>query len=137
MKYKSRSGSLGNSSTASGSFDPGGTASPWLQLGRRDINFSASCTSFHIHSFISSFIFSVSMSYYIIAVSLHKCLEKHSCISFTFPIAILNENCSPSLSDNGYTSSYSSTFPIAILNQNCSPSLSDNSFTSGSRETMS
>ena len=32
---------------------------------------------------------SVSLSYFILAVSFHECLGKHSCMS-SFPIAILN-----------------------------------------------
>ena len=33
---------------------------------------------------------SVSLSYFILAVPMHECLEKHSCMSSPFPIAILN-----------------------------------------------
>ena len=33
---------------------------------------------------------SVSLSYFIIAVPMRECLGKHSCMSFIFPIAILN-----------------------------------------------
>ena len=33
---------------------------------------------------------SVSLSYLIIAVPMRECLGKHSCMSFAFPIAILN-----------------------------------------------
>ena len=34
--------------------------------------------------------YSVSLSYFILAVLMRKCLGKHSFMSFTFPIAILN-----------------------------------------------
>ena len=33
---------------------------------------------------------SVSLSYFVLAVPMHKCLEKHSCMSSPCPIAILN-----------------------------------------------
>ena len=33
---------------------------------------------------------SVSLSYFILAVSMRECLGKHSCMSSPFPIAILN-----------------------------------------------
>ena len=33
---------------------------------------------------------SVSFSYFILAVPMHECLGKHSCLSSPFPIAILN-----------------------------------------------
>ena len=33
---------------------------------------------------------SVSLSYFILAVPMRECLGKHSCMSFPFPIAILN-----------------------------------------------
>ena len=35
----------------------------------------------------------ISLSYFILAVPMHECLGKHSCISFTFPIAMLNGTC--------------------------------------------
>ena len=36
---------------------------------------------------------SVSLSYFILAVPIRECLGKHSCASFSFPIAILNGTC--------------------------------------------
>ena len=36
---------------------------------------------------------SVSSSYFVLAVPMRECLEKHSCISFPFSIAILNGIC--------------------------------------------
>ena len=36
---------------------------------------------------------SVSVSYFILAVPMHECLGKHSCMSSTFLIAILNSTC--------------------------------------------
>ena len=36
---------------------------------------------------------SVSLSYFILAVPMRKCLGKHSCMISTFPIAILNSTC--------------------------------------------
>ena len=35
----------------------------------------------------------VSLSYFILAVDLRKCMEKHSCMSCLFSIAILNGTC--------------------------------------------
>ena len=43
------------------------------------------------HLFLPSF--SVSLSYFIFAVPLRECLGKHSCMSFTFSVAILNSTC--------------------------------------------
>ena len=37
---------------------------------------------------------SVSLSYFILAVPMRKCLGKHSCMSSPFPVAILNGTCS-------------------------------------------
>ena len=36
---------------------------------------------------------SVALSYFILAVPWRKCLGKHSCMSYSFPIAILNGTC--------------------------------------------
>ena len=41
--------------------------------------------------------FSVSLSYFVLAGSMRKCLGKHYCMSTTFCIAILNGTCSFSL----------------------------------------
>ena len=38
---------------------------------------------------------SVSLSCFILAVLVRKCLGKHSCMSFLFPIAILNDTFFP------------------------------------------
>ena len=59
-----------------------------LQLDRRDIFFLARCSSFHTLLFSPSF--SVAMSYFILAITMRKCLGEHSCMSSTFPIAMLN-----------------------------------------------
>ena len=40
------------------------------------------------HLFLSS---SLSLSYFILAVPMRKCLGKHSCMNFSFPIVILND----------------------------------------------
>ena len=69
-----------------------GSASKCYSLGRRDFFFRACCTSFHTHSLFLPPL-SVSLSYFILAVPMPECLGKHSCMSFTFPIAILNGNC--------------------------------------------
>ena len=39
------------------------------------------------HLFLSS----LSLSYFILALPMHKCLGKHSCMSSSFPIVILND----------------------------------------------
>ena len=44
-------------------------------------------TSFHTHAS------SVSLSYFILAVSMCECLGKHSCMSCSFLIAILKGTC--------------------------------------------
>ena len=67
MDCKSRLGSKGNSFTASGSSDFGETI-----------------------GLPSSF---VALSYFILAVPMRNCLGKHSCMSYTFPIVILNGTC--------------------------------------------
>ena len=36
---------------------------------------------------------SVTLSYFILAVPMHDCLGKHSCLNSSFPIAILNGTC--------------------------------------------
>ena len=36
----------------------------------------------------------VTLSYFILAVLMRECLGKHSCVSSSFPIAIINGNCS-------------------------------------------
>ena len=36
---------------------------------------------------------SVSLSYFILAVPMRKCFGKHSCMSSSFPIVILNDTC--------------------------------------------
>ena len=52
--------------------------------------FRARFASFQTHAlFLPSS--SVSLSYFIVAVPMHKCLGKHSCMSSPFPIAILND----------------------------------------------
>ena len=40
--------------------------------------------------FFLFFLSSVSLSYFILALPIRKCLIKHSCMSSSFPIAILN-----------------------------------------------
>ena len=42
------------------------------------------------HLFLFS---SLSLSYFILAVPMRKCLGKHSCMSSSFPIVILNDTC--------------------------------------------
>ena len=82
-----RLSSLGNSSTASRSSAHGGTVSPNYSYAIGSQFFRARCTSFHIHS---SYILPLCLSYFILAVPMRKCSGKHSCMSSTFPIAILN-----------------------------------------------
>ena len=36
---------------------------------------------------------SVSLSFFILAIPMHECSGKHLCMSFPFPIAILNGTC--------------------------------------------
>ena len=52
------------------------------------------------HFFVSDLLFSiltspssVTLSYFILAVPVHECVGKHSCMSSSFPIAILNGTC--------------------------------------------
>ena len=67
---------------------------PWRPIGPRfskadGISFFvlAHCTFFHIHSsLLTYFLF----SFFIFTVPMVKCLGNHSCVSSTFPIAILN-----------------------------------------------
>ena len=60
-------------------------------------------TIFHHHAVVSKFLYSlhplflsssfVYLSYCILAVPMRKCVVKHSCKSFTFPMAILYGTC--------------------------------------------
>ena len=72
---------------------PRGDSRPYLQLGHWDIFFMlfTVLSTFTISFSPSS---SFSMSYFILAIPMHMCLRKHSCMSSTFPIAILNGTCS-------------------------------------------
>ena len=70
---------LGNSFTASGSCDPGGTVRP---------SYIARPLYFFPYSLFPS---SLSSSCFILAVIMRQCLGKHSCTISSFPIAILNE----------------------------------------------
>ena len=81
MDYRWRLSSLGNSSTTSGSSDPGEDGRPELQLGRRDLFFSVLLS---ISSLIILSTSSVSLFYFILAVPMRKCLGKHTCMSSTF-----------------------------------------------------
>ena len=51
--------------------------------------FRARFTSFHTTPRLL-LSWSVSLSYFIHAVPIHECFEKHLCMSSTFPIALLN-----------------------------------------------
>ena len=89
MDYRNRLSPLGNSSTGSGSSDP--------YLARATVRPSGHhffLSAVHICTLILSPSSSISMSYFILAVPLCKCLGNHSCMSSTFPVAILNGTCS-------------------------------------------
>ena len=53
-----------------------------------------------------------SLSYFILAVSMLECLVKHLCVSFTFPIAMLNGTCL-------FTKRYSPCFGRSFAYQKC------------------
>ena len=53
--------------------------------------FRACFASFYTHALLPSS--SVSLSHFVLAVHVLKCLGKHSCMSSPFPIAILNGTC--------------------------------------------
>ena len=53
------------------------------------VSFRVRCTSLHILTTSSS----VASSYFILVVPMRMCLGKHSCMSSTFPTAILNFTC--------------------------------------------
>ena len=76
---------LGNSSTVSGRSDLGGS-----QAFVTSFFVTALLLSMLTHLFLSS---SLSLSYFILAVPMRKCLGKHSCMRSQFPIAILNGTC--------------------------------------------
>ena len=88
MNYMCRFGSLGNSSTALGSSDPGGNGRPKLPLDCRDFFFVPAVLSSILALFFLLPRFH-SLSYFILAVPMHKCSEEHSCMSSSFRIAIL------------------------------------------------
>ena len=69
----------------------------WYFFVKKKITKDAVGTSFFRASFAFSILTphfllpsSVSVSYFILAVPMRKCLGKHSCMSYPFPIAILN-----------------------------------------------
>ena len=82
--------SLGNSSITSGLPTPGGLCARATVRPSFLVFFRACCTYFFSYSLFSSYLLPVSLSCFILAVPLCKCLGKHSCMSFTFPVAILN-----------------------------------------------
>ena len=62
------------------------TTPPWCM--EKIIFVPALLLSMLTHLFLSS---SLSLSYFILAVPIRKCLGKHSCMSSSFPIFILND----------------------------------------------
>ena len=71
----------------------------WRPRGKMDLSYSfrplrldffqsALLLSMLTHLFLSS---SLSLSYFILAVPIRRCLGKHSCMSSSFPIVILND----------------------------------------------
>ena len=99
MDYMCRLGSLGNSSTASGSSDPMGKQVRATFRPRGAYFFLPA-----VHLSISSLLFSQyssSMSHFILAVNMSTCLGKHSCMSSTF--LHTEWNLLSSLSENGDT----------------------------------
>ena len=90
MDYLCRLGSLGNSSTTTGSSYPEGT------IGLSYIVRPSGLLFFLLTLLLSIFIIfflptsSVSLSYFIHSVPMCKCSGKHSCMSSTFYISILN-----------------------------------------------
>ena len=72
-------------------YDPGGRLALAIVRQSRLIFFvPALPLSIHILPFFRSY---VSLSYFILAVPMRECLGKHSRMSSTFPIAILNGTC--------------------------------------------
>ena len=62
----------------------------WLASGTPSAFFSYQLYFFPLtHIFLPSSVF---LSYFILAVPMHECLGKHSCMRLPFPIAILNGN---------------------------------------------
>ena len=90
LDYKCWLSSLSDSSTASGSSDHGGGDG----IGPIYINsvgtsfFLASCT--FIFTLLFLMFSSIYLSYFILALPMRKCSGKHFCMSFTFPMAMLN-----------------------------------------------
>ena len=63
-------------------------------IGPRDfIFFRAHFNSFHIHASLLTFFVCFSLSHFILAVPMRERLVKHSCMSSSFPIAMLNGAC--------------------------------------------
>ena len=93
LYYWCKFGVLGNSSTASGSIDPRGDGRrrwPELQLGF--CIFFLICCLLHIqHSLVTFFLCFLVL--FVLAVPMHKCLGKPSCMSSTFPVPTLNGIC--------------------------------------------
>ena len=81
--YRCLLGLLRNSSTASGSTEPGGTVGTSYSL-------AVGTYFFSIYSLLSSY--SLCLFYLIsfLLFPLRDCQGKHSCMSFQFPVAILN-----------------------------------------------
>ena len=81
MNYRCRLGLSGKSSTASGRSDPGGSIHP-----------PGSCSEY-IFSILWLPSSSVSLSYCNLTDAMRGRLGRHSCMSSTFPIAMLNGTC--------------------------------------------
>ena len=84
-----RLGLLGNSSAVSGRSNLYGTVGPSYSLRRWDLFY----LWFPLLSILTPSFFhssSVSLSYFILAVPMGVCFGKYSCMSFPYPIALLN-----------------------------------------------
>ena len=60
-------------------------------IGRRDFFLFVPAVLFSILTPLFCVSSSVSLSYFVLAVPMRKCLGKHSCMSSSFPIVMLND----------------------------------------------
>ena len=90
MDYRFRLGSLGYSFTSSELSDSWGTVGPRYILGRRHYFFYFVLTLLFPILAPRVLPFSSVSSYFILAVPMRECFGKHSCMSYTFLIAMLN-----------------------------------------------
>ena len=65
----------------------------YVVIGHLDFIFCVCFTSFHTHTSSNLHLLILCLLYFILAVRMHECLEKHLCTGSKFSIALLNGTC--------------------------------------------